>query len=74
VTQHSLFERDAWLLAGAILSGLAIFFSLRTGKTILTPMIFYAGDNPVLYWSMQSITFCIFVSCVLGLLENSGWL
>ena len=74
MTQHSLLERDSLLLAGAIISGLALFFSLRTGRTIPTPVVFYQEDNPVLFLSTQSITFCIFASCVLGLVENSGWL
>ena len=67
-------ENDAMLLVGAVVSGLMLFFSLRTGRTIPTPMVFYEADNPFLYWFMQSVTFCIFVSCVFGIVENFGWL
>jgi len=71
---HFPLANDATLAVGTIASGAALFFSLRTGKTIPTPMVFYAEDNPVLYWSVQSIAFGIFASCLLGLAENAGWL
>jgi len=71
---HFPLANDAALVVGAVASGAALFFSLRTGKTIPTPMVFYAEDNPVLYWSLQSVMFGIFVSCLLGIVENIGWL